>query len=407
MIATIQKLFGGSRQPSGDLRRPNGSVASNEASVRQLTTGVLLLPLLSALLGTTACRTTGTYRVVDLPEPPGQARRRVEAELERYGFEVQFAAATGRGVKLVAVRKMVSPQHRPPPQRLPPPRPPVKAPPKKRSPANKKRIDSGKKAPADKTPVDKTPADKTPADKTPADKEKPLTLSWPARAAPHGAPPPAKRRPALTVTLHPKKAGTRVLLHARDVCLQGLFRDQNPRDHKVGFGLNGPRLLWEAYAVTGYRYAPGYGHGVAMEAGARLGYRVLRLGGGTDRPEPGVELALAAGLGGGLSNTDKAGYAMPSLTLSYLIRRTLEPIPGKVIPVGPEFSIDLHAVALLGDRRRGLEGQLVFRYNDIGGLYVGAGYQWLPTRGATFTVGLYLSTIGAATAALIAALAAG
>jgi len=38
-------------------------------------------------------------------------------------------------------------------------------------------------------------------------------------------------------------------------------------------------------------------------------------------------------------------------------------------------------------------------------LYIGAGCQWLSTRRATFTAGLHLSTMGAAMAALIAAIA--
>lgn len=252
-------------------------------------------------------------------------------------------------------------------------------------------------------PPIKPPATKMP----PAPPKLPPTKKPPALPSPQATKKPLTRGPTLTVVLHPHKTGThktgtRLLIHTQSSQnYQSIFPKLKHRTYKVGFGLNGKRMLWEAYTTSGYRYAPGYGGSLAMAAGARLGYRVIRLGGGGDTPEPQVSIGLALGLGGGVSMADQSGYALPSLTLSYLIRRTVEPIDGTVIPLGPEFSLDLHAVGILSPRRTGLEGQLVLRYSDIIGVYVGAGYQWLPTRGATFTVGLYLSTVGIAMAALL------
>ncbi|MDY0003155.1 MAG: hypothetical protein RBU30_17785 [Polyangia bacterium] len=225
------------------------------------------------------------------------------------------------------------------------------------------------------------------------------------RAQPAASSPAA--RASFTALLSPRRDGTtRVLLHSSDRnTLDALFGAEKHQDYRPSFGLNGDRLLWELHGEIGYRYAPFYGNSLAIEAGARIGYRLIRLGGGELHPEPSASFGLAAGLGGGWSTKDEKGYAMPSLTLSYLIRRVAEPIPGHLIPVGHELSLDLHTVGLLGTDRRALEGQLVFRYSDMLGIYVGAGYQWLPTKGATFTVGLYLSTIGMALAALIGAIA--
>jgi len=291
-----------------------------------------------------ACRTTGRYRSVDLPQIPQGARSRVVQELEAKGYRITSISTDRLRVTITAAKRR---SHRPP-----------------------------GKPPATKKP---------PAPKSPQATKKPLTIG-----------------PTLTVVLSPHKTGTRLLIHTRRVQnYQSIFPKLKHRAYKVGFGLNGKRMLWEAYTTSGYRYAPGYGGSLAMAAGARLGYRVIRLGGGGDTPEPQVSVGLALGLGGGVSMADKGGYALPSLTLSYLIRRTVEPIDGTVIPLGPEFSLDLHAVGILSPRRTGLEGQLVLRYSDIIGVYVGAGYQWLPTRGATFTVGLYLSTVGIAMAALL------
>lgn len=304
-----------------------------------------------------ACRTTGTYRVVDLPQRSAEARVRVEKELRDRGYKITNTSTVRGRVKITAVWLQS----------------------------------------ASRKPVPKKP----PTSKKPAASKQPATPS-----AKRPAPSPISGR-TLTAILHPRKTGTRVLLHTdKRGRLARVFAKSAPRDYKVAFGLNGKRLLWEAHAESGYRYAPGYGSALAIEAGARIGYRVIQFGGGIDRPAPQVSVGVAVGLGGGGSTTDKYGYALPSLTLSYLIRRTVEPIPGKEIPIGPEFSIDLHAVGLLGIHRASLEGQLVLRYSDIFGVYVGAGYQWLPTRGTTFTAGLYLSTLGAYVAALIVALAA-
>ncbi len=307
-----------------------------------------------------ACRTTGMYRSVDLPHSPHQARNRVVRELEAKGYRITSTTTDRRRVTITAAKRQSSWPPAKPPATKKPPGPPSQ--------------------PATKKP---------PGPPTQTATKKPLING-----------------PTLTAVLSPHKTGTRLLLHSQSSqSFQLLFPKLKHRTYKVGFGLNGRRLLWEAYSASGYRYAPSYGGSLAVEAGARIGYRFIHLGGGDDTPEPQVSVGLALGLGGGVSGTDKGGYALPSLTLSYLIRRTVEPIGGTVIPLGPEFSLDLHAVGILSPRRAGLEGQLVLRYSDIIGVYVGAGYQWLPTRGATFTAGLYLSTVGIAMAALLGALA--
>jgi hypothetical protein len=320
-----------------------------------------LLLLCLTVMTHAGCRSVGAYRVVDLPHPPEVARARVEAELEAGGYRVISTANHRQSVQITAVKQRRAGQ----------PRPPAKPPAKKRS------------APTAQKPNTQKP-----------NTQKPNTQK------------PNTKGPRITATLRPHGTGTRVLLAASNTCgVHPVFSKSSHRDYKVAFGLNGPKLLWEIHAGMGYRYAPGLRDNLTMEGGARIGYRFMELGGSEDRPEIGVGVGLSAGLGVGCSFGSERCYAMPSLTLSHLIRRTVEPIEGTVIPMGPEFSVDLHAVGLFNSRRTAVEGQLVVRYSDVIGLYVGAGYQWLPTRGATFTAGLYLSTLGVGLVALLSALA--
>jgi hypothetical protein len=168
----------------------------------------------------------------------------------------------------------------------------------------------------------------------------------------------------------------------------------------------------ELVAEAGVLRAPGTDGTWRTDASAGLTLPIITGGGGGIEPADRYRFGVRALAGIAVDGREAVAFH-PELGLSLDWQKTASPVPGRIIPQGRRYTVDLSVAALLdmGNTagRRGVEAGLAVHVQPYGGLFVRVGHEWsdLEPAGRTITVGARLDTKPAlliASAALLGAL---
>ncbi len=151
------------------------------------------------------------------------------------------------------------------------------------------------------------------------------------------------------------------------------------------------QAVWNVSCATGIAVDSRYA-ALRLDVGAQIGYRFREWGGKGEEPSP--RRGLAGTLGVGLAMQHDGVSFRPSLSLWLDSQRTVELVPGTVIPQRRKRAVELSVAPLIGTDHLGMEVGIAGHIWPWAAVFARAGYDRKPRRQRTFFFGAQTDSLG-------------